>query len=81
MSKMDMLEAKILYLGQEIQYGTTVGLQDDEIICITLSEVQVEPNKYIWIADSGASHHLTNSPEGLFNVRKVNYNIQIGNGQ
>jgi len=35
----------------------------------------------IWIADSGASTHITTMDVGLFNVRSVNVPVQIGNSK
>ena len=36
--------------------------------------------KDTWIGDTGASCHMTNDLKGLFEVRKVESNVQIGNG-
>jgi len=35
----------------------------------------------IWIADSGASTHITTTDVGLFNTRNVNVPVQIGDGK
>ena len=34
-----------------------------------------------WVADSGASTHMTNSPVGLYNVKQVNQKILVGDGR
>ena len=34
-----------------------------------------------WIADSGASHHMTNSSIGFFNVKPTQEKITVGNGE
>ena len=33
-----------------------------------------------WIGDSGATHNITNSKKGLYNVRDTKYKVMIGNG-
>jgi len=35
----------------------------------------------IWIADSGASTHITTTDVGLFDTRNINMPVQIGNGK
>ena len=35
-------------------------------------------NKKTWLADSGASSHMTNNNEGMFNIEVVNSIITIG---
>ena len=37
-----------------------------------------EIRKEIWIADSGASSHMTNDVSGLINQRKINSKVKIG---
>ena len=37
--------------------------------------------KTTWLADSGASTHMTHSDVGMFNVRPCNSRIKIGNGK
>jgi len=38
-------------------------------------------NAEIWICDSGASQHMTNNAEGMFDVVPVGCDIKIGDGQ
>ena len=38
-------------------------------------------NDNVWIADSGASCHMTNSLEGMYEIRKGNCKVMIGDGQ
>ena len=38
-------------------------------------------SKNLWLADSGASSHMTNSESGLFNVQMIESKITIGNGK
>jgi hypothetical protein len=35
----------------------------------------------LWLADSGASCHMTNDMTGMFDCRRINHPIKIGNGQ
>ena len=32
-----------------------------------------------WIGDSGATVHITNNDAGMFNVKKCNFDITVGN--
>ena len=45
----------------------------------TQSEVGIIQN--VWIGDTGASSHMTNSKEGLRNMRPIKSSIIFGNGQ
>ena len=53
---------------------------DNEVglVCYTIDQQESESK---WIADSGASQHMTKSVNGLTNVRAVNQTVQVGNGQ
>ena len=33
----------------------------------------------MWIRDSGATVHITNDDTGMFNVKKCNFDITVGN--
>ena len=33
----------------------------------------------MWIGDSGATVHITNDDTGMFNIKKCNFNITVGN--
>jgi len=35
----------------------------------------------LWLGDTGASCHMTNSMDGMFNTKEVNTGIVFGNGQ
>ena len=37
--------------------------------------------RHVFLNDSGTSCHLTNSLEGMFDVRKIHSSIKVGNGQ
>ena len=34
-----------------------------------------------WLGDSGASCHLSKSDKGMFNIKKINSGIKLGNGK
>jgi len=36
---------------------------------------------HTWLADSGASCHLTHTDEGMYNVRHINSSIKVGSGK
>jgi hypothetical protein len=38
-------------------------------------------SSHLWLADSGASTHMTNSEKGIYNVRLTETKITIGNGK
>jgi hypothetical protein len=37
--------------------------------------------KHLWLVDSGASSHLTNNLEGMFNIRNLESRITVGEGR
>jgi len=37
--------------------------------------------KHLWLVDSGASSHLTNNLEGMFNIRNLEFRITVGDGK
>jgi hypothetical protein len=37
--------------------------------------------KHLWLVDSGASSHLTNNLEGMFNIRNLESRITVGDGK
>ena len=37
--------------------------------------------KHLWLADSGASSHMTNDESGLFNMKLIESKITIGDGK
>ena len=38
-------------------------------------------NTNVWIGDTGASCHMTNSLDGMFNIRQISSNVQVGTGR
>ena len=34
-----------------------------------------------WICDSGATHHITNDPKMMYNVKKICDSVRIGDGE
>jgi hypothetical protein len=53
-----------------------------EEICLLGSSKQITNSslKYTWLADSGASSHMTNSDDGMFNIHMQESTVTIGNG-
>jgi len=53
-----------------------------EEICLLGSSKQITKSylKYTWLADSGASSHMTNSDDGMFNIHMQESTVTIGNG-
>ena len=55
-----------------------------EEVCLLGSSRKITKNslkKYTWLADSGASSHMTNSDAGMFNIRMQESTVTIGNGE
>jgi hypothetical protein len=50
-------------------------------IALYSNESEGKINKNTWLADSGASSHMTNNDEGMFNVKIVESKITIGDGK
>ena len=40
-----------------------------------------EIHEDIWIADSGASSHMTNTLQGMYNQRRISLKVKIGRGE
>ena len=60
------------------------GGEEADIVLMSEDNKQVqmrEPN--LWVADTGATRHMVNSPDGLFNVRRVSEDDKViaANGQ
>lgn len=62
--------------------NTTMAMTniDEEMILIAESNPQ-SFNSFTWIADSGASTHMTNTMDGMFDVTDANINISVGDGR
>ena len=52
---------------------------DDEMILIVSDKKKFKKNT--WIADSGATTHMCNDLEGMFDLEEANISISVGNGQ
>ena len=54
--------------------------KDFGLILSNVSKRYMKPQeKEKWIGDSGATVHITNSDIGMFNVKKCNFDITVGN--
>ena len=64
-------EEKEIKSSQEKEFG---------LILSNVSKRYMKPQeKEKWIGDSGATVHITNSDVGMFNVKKCNFDITVGN--
>jgi hypothetical protein len=65
------------------RFATDYDSEDDEDIA--LSNINKERTDKIgpntWLANSGASCHLTNSDDGMFDVQVISSPVKIGNGK
>ena len=52
---------------------------DDEMVLIANDSKKFSKNT--WIADSGATTHMCNSLEGMFDLKDVNISISVGDGR
>ena len=53
---------------------------EDEMALGSPSEID-KMDTSLWLGDTGASCHMTNNPEGMFNQVKTSSCIVFGNGQ
>ena len=53
---------------------------DEEMILIAENNSH-SFNSFTWIADSGASTHMTNTMDGMFDIVDANINISVGDGR
>ena len=62
--------------------STTMAMTniDEEMILIAENNPKTF-NSFTWIADSGASTHMTNTMDGMFDVVDANINISVGDGR
>ena len=58
---------------------TANAVADEEMILMTTQANKIE--KHTWIADSGATTHMTNSVEGMKNLKTVEQNVSVGDGR
>jgi hypothetical protein len=48
---------------------------------VLMAAKQSDNKGHLWIGDSGASSHMTNSDEGLYDIEESNQVIIVGNGE
>ena len=46
-----------------------------------MSSFCTEIHEEVWIADSGASSHMTNTLQGMYNQRRISSKLKIGSGE
>jgi hypothetical protein len=61
---------------EELTMENLIIPQEDGLALVTSEEELGQ----VWIGDSGATCHMTNSEEGLINQRPVRQGIKMGNG-
>ena len=66
--------------GQNTNSSMAMTNIDEEMILIAESNPK-SFNSSTWIADSGASTHMTNTMDGMFDVIDANINICVGDGR
>ena len=64
--------------GNEDAKAMTAVTESDMILMV---QRNTNINKTTWVADTGASCHMTNSLEGMTNLKDVNRTVTIGNGK
>ena len=68
--------------GQESVSSANSIEEEREIALVSTENGKVHKmNKKTWLADSGASSHMTNNNEGIFGIELVNSIITIGDGK
>ena len=55
-------------------------MKQDKVLFMNQTTNEAKINENIWIADSGASCHMTNSLEGMTDLKTDYSRIKIGNG-
>ena len=66
--------------GEEKKEDSGMAVIEDEMALGSPSEID-KMDTSLWLGDTGASCHMTNSSEGMFNQVKTNSGIVFGNGQ
>ena len=57
------------------------GSNNSEIALVSGVNGEDRMNKYTWIGDTGASSHITNSHEGMFDLSVSEGYVKVGDGQ
>ena len=59
-----------------------VNDNDTEACFMSKTKLQGKSMKeHVWIGDTGASCHMANKKEGLFNIRSMDSKVVFGNGE
>ena len=62
------------------EHDTALASTNAEMVLMTTGKTNRFP-KNIWIADSGATAHMTNSMKGMFDMKDTNKTITVGDGR
>jgi len=55
-------------------------VKESDTILMTIQQ-RAKPCKNIWVTDSAASTHITNSNVGLYNTKEICKPVKIGDGK
>ena len=76
-------EEKVPICKETLEYQdnkSEVEMKQNKVLFMNHTTNEAKINENIWIADSGASCHMTNSLEGMTDLKTDYYRIKIGNG-
>ena len=57
-----------------------MAMRSDNLAFMTVEEDPKKLTEDTWIADSGTMCHITNSLEGLYDLKDINERVKLGNG-
>jgi hypothetical protein len=61
-----------------VAMNANAGPSDDHVLVATDTNIH---DKNVWIADTGATSHMTNCDEGLFDIENISGKVTFGNGE
>ena len=65
--------------AEEARSGSAnIASESAEVVLMAIKEVKVDEN--IWVADSAASGHMSNSLEGMYDLVDIDIEVTIGDG-
>jgi hypothetical protein len=73
-SEIDLIPATIAYRD-----GAFIHMEKEQVNANLTTKNKISND--LWLGDSGASCHMTNSDEGMYNCRDIKSPIKIGDGR
>ena len=64
-----------------IKFKRNVDDCDDEVVLLNHDHDFASIPNDLWIGDTGASCHMTNSLDGMINLRDYSSNVTVGSGE